>query len=999
MDSAPLYVCEFPGCGRSFDTKTGRGLHHRRGHPDWTDQRQNILAVKARWNEEETRLLAEKEVELLRSGIKFVNQALLPFFPERSLEAIKGKRKQLAYRQLVSNLMEEVPDNVANNGNNELPINEDRYREVIRNYVESLPTTKIKDFGMVRLVSMCSKLRTTTPDVMLDELSLYLRDVFPPGKGKVKTYAKTCDTPTVSRRQQRKIDYAKTQDLWRKHRGKCLRMILNDITGVVYPSKENMVPYWREIMTAPKDCSPGIMEDRTRPVIKELWSSIQESEIKKAMPNNSTAPGPDGISVRLAKKIPMEVLVRMLNIVLWCGKMPKKLLESVTTLIPKKSEAGSPADFRPISVASVLVRVLHRILASRLSRYVHLDQRQRAFRPTDGCSDNVFHLDLVLRQHHKQHKPLFMASLDIAKAFDSVSHKTIQETLETLEIMGVPQPMTQYIMDVYNNSTTKLTCNGWTSDHIKPLCGVKQGDPMSPLIFNMVIDRLLARLPEDIGAKVGDLTINAAAFADDLLLFASTPMGLQQLLNRSTRYLESCGLMVNASKCMTVALRNVPHEKKTVVDKETVFLCGKRLLPSLKRTDEWKYLGIPFTPEGRAQGKAKEKLLASIEKLTKAPLKPQQRVYALRTMVIPGLYHQLELGNTTISVLRKCDTILRQAVRRWLALPADVPNAYIHANTKHGGLGIASFRWHVPLRRLKRLERLPLAAVHATSTPGAFLKKEIMQCEICLRNDQRQLKSAEDIDRKWSTQLYSMVDGAGLKEAGRVPRQHDWIQDGTRFLSGKDYLQSCRLRINSLPTRSRITRGRANDRMCRAGCNKIETLNHVLQQCHRTHGIRIKRHDNLVAYVARGLEVAEYQVSVEPKLQTAAGIRKPDIVARRGVLGLVIDAQVINDQYDLDTAHENKIEYYKDIVENIKDKYQVENVIVTSITLSWRGIWSEASATSLLDLGVIKKKTLKIMSSRVIIGGLCGFNYFGKMTNIRTTTASRMRRTEAAQNA
>ncbi|KMQ90397.1 r2 protein [Lasius niger] len=160
-----------------------------------------------------------------------------------------------------------------------------------------------------------------------------------------------------------------------------------------------------------------------------------------------------------------------------------------------------------------------------MASLIHLDQRQRGFRLTDGCSNNVFLLDLTLRHHHRHHKPLFMTSLDIAKAFDSVSHNTIRE------MKGLPGPMTSYIMDVYQRSTTTLCCDSWTSRRIRPACGVKQGDPMSPMIFNMIMDRMHKKLPNDIGAKIDGLSINAAAFADNLLLCASTPIGLQKLLS------------------------------------------------------------------------------------------------------------------------------------------------------------------------------------------------------------------------------------------------------------------------------------------------------------------------------------------------------------------------------------------------------------------------------------------------------------------------------------
>lgn len=140
--------------------------------------------------------------------------------------------------------------------------------------------------------------------------------------------------------------------------------------------------------------------------------------------------------------------------------------------------------------------------------------------------------------------------------------------------------------------------------------------------------------------------------------------------------------------------------EKTIVDKDTVFFCANKVLPALKRTDEWRYLGIPFTPDGRVKLDIVPRLQASLEKLTKAPLKPQQRLFGLRTMVLPGLYHQVKLGNINISVLHKCDRVVRCKVRNWLSLPSDTPNAYIHANVKDGGLGIGALRWNAPSKRL-----------------------------------------------------------------------------------------------------------------------------------------------------------------------------------------------------------------------------------------------------------------------------------------------------------
>lgn len=171
-------------------------------------------------------------------------------------------------------------------------------------------------------------------------------------------------------------------------------------------------------------------------------------------------------------------------------------------------------------------------------------------------------------------------------------------------------------------------------------------------------------------------------------------------------------------------------------------------LPTLKRSDDWKYLGIPFTPEGKSTAKIAQGLQDTITKLSEAALKPQQRLFALRTMVIPGIYHKIELGNTSISLLRKCEAIVRHSARKWLALPADTPNAYFHASVRNGGLGLEAVRWTAPLRRLNRLKSLPLARDQAGGVPGAFLNNKITMCNRRLLFDGAVLASASDISKK-----------------------------------------------------------------------------------------------------------------------------------------------------------------------------------------------------------------------------------------------------------
>lgn len=85
------------------------------------------------------------------------------------------------------------------------------------------------------------------------------------------------------------------------------------------------------------------------------------------------------------------------------------------------------------------------------------------------------------------------------------------------------------------------------SESIIPKREVRQGDPLSPMLFNIVIDKRLGVLPSEIGVRTGKRNFNALAFADDIIFFASTPAGVQQLLDISHEFLGKCGLYINTA--------------------------------------------------------------------------------------------------------------------------------------------------------------------------------------------------------------------------------------------------------------------------------------------------------------------------------------------------------------------------------------------------------------------------------------------------------------------
>ena len=151
------------------------------------------------------------------------------------------------------------------------------------------------------------------------------------------------------------------------------------------------------------------------------------------------------------------------------------------------------------------------------------------------------------------------------------------------------------------------------------------------------------------------------------------------------------------------------------------------------------------------------------------------------------------LGKVMVDDLLRVDKNIRAAIRRWLALPNDTPTT--SAPVKNGGLGVPSFRWLSPLHRYLRLS-------DDTGIRDPFLSKEIAVCEKRLNDQGRNIRSASDIKKRWTDLLHTSIDGRALTDSSLVPRQHQWVNNSSRFFSGRDYVNLHRIRIAALPTLS-----------------------------------------------------------------------------------------------------------------------------------------------------------------------------------------------------
>ncbi len=281
---------------------------------------------------------------------------------------------------------------------------------------------------------------------------------------------------------------------------------------------------------------------------------ITLEELEKAVRRlqRGKSPGPDGIPAEFYQLFWDKIKHLYLGFInaVKTSCFPEGKNVSVTTLIYKeRGERFLLANYRPIALMNVDVKILTKLLSIRLSlvlpSIIHETQTAVYGR---WIGDNVNLVRDLIDLANENNEDAALLFLDQEKAFDRVNHGVL---LKTLGRFGFGAGFISWVKIIYSNAATRLDINGFLTARIPLLSGVRQGCPLSPLLYVLVIELLALRLrsnPNIVGFSVCGERIVSSHYSDDAVIKITQNRCFKEVYKDLGLYEMGTGAKVNYEK-------------------------------------------------------------------------------------------------------------------------------------------------------------------------------------------------------------------------------------------------------------------------------------------------------------------------------------------------------------------------------------------------------------------------------------------------------------------
>lgn len=353
----------------------------------------------------------------------------------------------------------------------------------------------------------------------------------------------------------------------------------------------------------PRFVEEGDSADLEAPfTMAELESTIKWFQKEKS-------PGPDGWTIEFYIAF-FDLLggdiLRVVEESRISGRLYNAINSTFIALIPKTDHPSSFDDFRPISLCNVLYKIISKIIANRIKPILsrHISPQKFAFLENRQIHEAIGSAQEAIHSIWTKHLKCILLKIDLSKAFDRVSWLYIKMILIHI---GFPPPLINWIMACITTPTFSILINGSASHFFHSERGLRQGFPLSPLLFLLVIEALsrliISAKREGLirGLKISEVCyLTHLLFVDDVLILLDGSVQDSTTFTRILNlYTKATGMEVNRSKSSItlvgtsaneahVARHAFPYTNQSL-DRGLKYL-GYWLKPTCQKIADWVWL-------------------------------------------------------------------------------------------------------------------------------------------------------------------------------------------------------------------------------------------------------------------------------------------------------------------------------------------------------------------------------------------------------------------------
>eukprot|EP00808_Paulinella_micropora_P031002 g78638.t1 len=323
--------------------------------------------------------------------------------------------------------------------------------------------------------------------------------------------------------------------------------------------------------------------------LEELEECLEQAQFGKACGNDETR----NEMFKCGGATMRQLLLRMFNFLRDIETTPDDWGMGTLVNLYKDGDPADLGNYRGIALMSCLGKLYLSLWARRLSGFMEgkLSEEQGGFRPNRSTTDQIISLHEALVRRKLTRRSTYLFFGDFRKAFDTVWQDGLWERLWQSGIRGRAW---RIIRDAYRGIRMRVLVDGCLTQPVPVSQGVRQGDPLSPVLFLIFIDALAEMLAERCKGLAyspeGPATrrqLRSLLYADDIVMLAESPKELNAMIEVVRSFCDTWRIEINLAKSQVMEVH-----PRGVCRKAEGYYYGSKAIEVVK---QYKYLGLMLT--------------------------------------------------------------------------------------------------------------------------------------------------------------------------------------------------------------------------------------------------------------------------------------------------------------------------------------------------------------------------------------------------------------------